>query len=76
MTNITSTGSTAVHKVYADTSLCCGYGLCTQICPEIYQLNDQGMVYLATDTVPPQLLDAAVEGAECCPAGVLKVVTE
>ena len=66
----------AVHKVYADISACCGYGLCAQMCPEIYKLDDQGIVYLATDTVSPELLESAKEGAECCPAGVLKVVEE
>lgn len=72
----TSSESTKVHKVYADTSACCGYGLCAQMCPEIYKLNDQGIVYLETDTVPAELLDAAIEGADCCPATVLKVVAE
>lgn len=72
---MTDTDSTGVHKVYAETSLCCGYGLCAQMCPEIYRLNDQGIVYLDTDIVPAELLDAAIEGAECCPAGVLKVVS-
>ncbi len=65
-----------VHKVYAQLEQCCGYGLCNQACPEIYKLNGDGTVYLATDTVSDDLLDAALEGADCCPAQVLKVVTE
>lgn len=71
-----SQGKSKIHKVYAETSQCCGYGLCAQMCPEIYKLDDNGMVYLATDTVPDDLLEAASEGADCCPAGVLKVVSE
>lgn len=65
-----------VHKVYAELELCCGYGLCNSVCPDIYKLTSNGTVYLATDTVPDYLLDAAIEGADCCPAEVLKVVTE
>lgn len=65
-----------VHKVYAELEHCCGYGLCNQVCPDIYKLNGDGTVYLASDTVPDELLDAAIEGADCCPAQVLKVVTE
>lgn len=64
-----------VNKVYADASLCCGYGLCAQMCPEIYKLDEGGIVYLESDTVPDELLEAAIEGAECCPAQALKVVT-
>jgi|TARA_E500000305_G_scaffold75550_1_gene61288 ferredoxin len=65
-----------VNKVYAELELCCGYGLCNSVCPDIYKLNSDGTVYLATDTVPDDLLDAAIEGADCCPAQVLKVVTD
>ncbi|MBR9909337.1 MAG: ferredoxin [Gammaproteobacteria bacterium] len=64
------------HKVYADIDLCCGYGVCNQICPEIYHLNEDGIVELATDTVPEELLESATEGAACCPAQVLKIVSE
>tara|TARA_R110002110_G_C13470525_1_gene720976 strand:- start:93494 stop:93715 length:222 start_codon:yes stop_codon:yes gene_type:complete len=65
-----------VNKVYAEVELCCGYGLCNSVCPDIYKLNADGTVYLETDTVPDDLLAAAIEGADCCPAQVLKVVTE
>lgn len=64
------------HKVSIDASLCCGYGLCNQMCPEIYKLNDEGIVYLETDTVPEELLESAQEGADCCPASVITIVSE
>ena len=63
-----------LHKVFADATMCCGYGLCAQMCPEIYKLDPNGIVYLETDTVPEELLEAAIEGAECCPAQALKVL--
>jgi len=66
-------GIPKVHKVSAQLELCCGYGLCNQACPEIYKLNPDGTVYLETDTVPDDLLAAAIEGASCCPAQVLTV---
>ena len=64
------------HKVIADATMCCGYGLCAQMCPEIYKLDENGIVYLETDTVPEELLDAAIEGAECCPAQALQVIAD
>ena len=65
--------SAKTHKITADVSLCCGYGICAQICPEIYKLDDDGIVYLETDTIPEELLETATEGAACCPAQVLKI---
>ena len=60
-------------KVTADRSACCGYGVCAEICPEIYQLDDAGIVKLLHTLVPPGLEDRAREGAEACPQSALAV---
>jgi len=64
-----------VLRVTADRSRCCGYGLCAQICPQIYKLDADGLVYLETDTVLPELEGDAREGAAACPAEALAVET-
>lgn len=64
---------TSKYKVTADINSCCGYGLCAQMCPEIYKLDDAGIVYLETEIIPDALVETAKEGAECCPAQVLTV---
>jgi ferredoxin len=56
------------YKVVADRSRCCGYGLCAAVCPEIYKLDDDGIVYLTSDRVPEELETEAREGAAACPA--------
>ena len=61
-------------KVIAKRSACCGYGVCAEICPEVYQLDDNGIVVLATDTVPAGLEEKAREGAAACPQNALEVV--
>lgn len=72
---MTETLPSNTSKVSVDVSLCCGYGLCAQMCPEIYKLDAGGIVYLETDTIPDELLEAATEGADCCPAQVITIVT-
>jgi ferredoxin len=62
-----------IYKVSADIANCCGYGLCASMCPEIYKLDSDGLVYLASDTVSGDLVASAIEGAESCPAEILKV---
>jgi ferredoxin len=59
---------TAKFRVVADRSRCCGYGLCAAICPSIYKLDDDGLVYLDSDRVPVELEEEAREAAAACPA--------
>ena len=60
-------------QVRADRSRCCGYGLCAQLCPQIYKLDENGLVYVEVDTVPPELEEEAREGAAACPAEALVI---
>ena len=60
-------------RVVADRSKCCGYGLCAQMCPEVYKLDEGGLVYLASDIVPAGLEEEAREGASACPAEALAI---
>lgn len=60
-------------RVLADRSRCCGYGLCAQVCPTVYKLDADGLVYLDSNIVPPGLEDEAREGAAACPAEAITV---
>ncbi len=62
-------------RVVADRSRCCGYGLCAQVCPQVYKLDADGLVYLDSEVVPPELEEEAREGAAACPAEALLVET-
>lgn len=70
-----SNTGTTVLKVQADRSRCCGYGLCAQLCPQIYKLDENGLVYLEADTFSLELENDAREGAAACPAEALTVET-
>ncbi|NIB44098.1 ferredoxin [Pseudomaricurvus alkylphenolicus] len=63
------------YKVTVDIPNCCGYGLCATLCPEIYKLDDGGIVFLEGDSIPEEHIDAATEGAEACPAQVIQIET-
>ncbi|MHC8380537.1 ferredoxin [Pseudomonas sp. LB3P14] len=60
-------------KLVVDRSACCAYGLCAEICPELYQLDENGIVVLQQEIVPPGLEARAREGAESCPQGAIEV---
>jgi ferredoxin len=53
---------------------CCAYGVCNEICPEIYKLDDIGFVQVADELIPKELEEQAREGAMACPASVISLV--
>jgi ferredoxin len=60
-------------KVIVDRAACCGYGICADICPSVYKLDENGIVYVDDKIVPPGDEQAAREGAEACPQSALAV---
>lgn len=61
-------------RVVIDKPACCGYGLCAEICPEVFKLDANGIVYVDDALVPEGLEAKAREGAEACPQAALAVV--
>ena len=60
-------------KVEVDKKACCAYGLCAEICPDVYKLDENGIVFLENDIVPEGLEELAQEGADACPQMAIKV---
>lgn len=61
-------------KVVINKPACCGYGVCAEICPKVYLLDENGIVYVDNEIVPEGLEDAAREGADACPQNAIKLV--
>lgn len=60
-------------RVIADRSRCCGYGLCAQMCPDLYKLDGDGLIALETDRVPEGMEAEAREGAAAGPAEAIVI---
>jgi ferredoxin len=60
-------------KVVINKAACCGYGICAEICPEVYKLDANGIVYVDSEIVPEGLEQSAREGAEACPQAALAI---
>jgi ferredoxin len=61
-------------KVVINKPACCGYGVCAEICPDVYKLDENGMVYVDDEIVPDGMEALAQEGADACPQSALKLV--
>ena len=60
-------------KVVVDFEVCQSHGLCTQAAPEVFELRDDGFLYILNET-PPEPLRKKVERAQReCPTGAIKI---
>lgn len=61
------------YRVTADRDSCCGYGVCAEVCPDVYGLDEDGLIVLLKTSISEDLYEAANEGAYACPQSVLKL---
>jgi ferredoxin len=60
-------------KIAADRARCEGHGVCADVAPEVYDLDDDAVVVVLHETVPVELERKAEAGARVCPVAALKV---
>lgn len=60
-------------KVVINKPACCGYGVCADICPDVYKLDENGIVYVDDVIVPEGMEESAQEGADACPQSAIKL---
>lgn len=54
-------------KATIDRDECTGCELCTMICPEVFEMDDEGIAIVIADPIPADAEDDAEEAAESCP---------
>ncbi len=60
-------------KASIDRDGCISCGLCTEVCPEVFRMADDGRAEVYADPVPPEAEDAAAEARDGCPVSVITV---
>ena len=61
-------------RIMVDRVRCEGHGVCEEIAPEIYRLDDDGELEILHDQIPETLAVKARAGARLCPVAALTVV--
>jgi ferredoxin len=60
-------------KVCVDPELCSGCGPCVDICPEAFELNEEGVAAVKLEEIPNELQDACKEAADSCPSEAILI---
>lgn len=60
-----------IAKVDKDT--CIGCGACPSICPEVFQMEDDGLAAAYVTPVPTGVEDSAQEAADGCPVDAIHI---
>ena len=54
-------------KFIVDEELCVGCGACEDVCPEVFQVKDDGVAHVILETIPEELEKQAIEAEDGCP---------
>ena len=60
-------------KVYVDSNVCGGTGLCVDTCPEVFELNQENISNASIDEIPEELEQACRKAVDNCPTNAISI---
>ena len=60
-------------RVSVDADRCEGHARCWGLCPEVFDLDDEGHAVVKLAEIPPELEDKARDAARNCPERAIQV---
>lgn len=60
-------------KPEIDESLCIGDGICADICPEVFEMQDDNLAHVINEEPDESLHDRVREAADACPTSAISV---
>ena len=60
-------------KVHVDAQVCAGFGVCVGLCPEVFELHDDGYAIVRVAEVPAEHEDAVRQAVSQCPARAISL---
>lgn len=60
-------------KAIVDRDACISCGLCASVCPEVFELDDEGISVVIQDPVASENEDCAKEAEADCPTDAISV---
>jgi len=63
-------------KVIVDHDECIGDGICENICPEVFEVRDDGLAYVIAFEGTPEILEKIEEAIDECPTSAISMEEE
>ncbi|ANF22172.1 ferredoxin [Thermococcus piezophilus] len=61
-------------KVMVDQDTCIGDAICASLCPDVFEMNDEGKAVPVVEVIDDEnLYNCAVEAAEACPVSAIVI---
>jgi len=60
-------------KASVDRELCIGCGLCAEICPDVFEMDDESIAQAIVAVIPADAEEAAKEAASSCPVEAIAI---
>ncbi len=62
-------------KVIVDEDRCAGHGMCLTLCPQVFELNDDGWAVADPSEIPADLEGAVQDAIANCPERAIAEIT-
>ncbi len=63
-------------KAHVDEDLCIGCALCEDLCPEVFELRDDGLSHVIKEDAGPDLYDCIRDAESSCPTEAISVTCD
>ena len=60
-------------KGFVDKNICIGCGVCPTVCPEIFEMDDDGLARASENEIADDLVESAKDAEEQCPVNAITV---
>lgn len=60
-------------KVTVDRDACIGDGICASLCPDVFEMDNEGKSVVIKEIIDDELYDSVKEAADSCPVSAIKV---
>ena len=63
-------------KIVVDYDVCASNGVCMGIAPEVFEVRDDGLLYVLQEQPPAELQEKVRMAANNCPTGAISLVED
>ncbi len=60
-------------KVSVDYDICASTGSCMQVCPEVFEVRNDGYLYVLVENPSEELREKVEQAADLCPTAAITV---